>query len=86
MQQLLLQRQRKQSEQGRGSDEVATATKRKKKDDEKEALPTSFVRAKLETRAWRGDSSVVVVQGEAEALWPVYLNEVVKKKGKALEN
>ena len=74
MLQLLQQVQQEQSEQGGGggSEETVAATKEEEEEEGKKALPTSFVRAKLETRAWRGDSSIVVVEGEAEALWPVY--------------
>ena len=56
-----------------------------RKGEEKETerpLPTSFVRARFATRAWKGgggrrkgsdDSMIIdVVEGEAEALWPVY--------------
>ena len=56
---------------GRGRDGETTTTTAVTEEDEI-ALPNSFVRAKLATRAWKEGGSVVVVEGEAEALWPVY--------------
>lgn len=50
---------------------TATTTATPEENNERALLPPSFVRAKLETRARKGDG-VVVVEGEAEALWPVY--------------
>ena len=50
---------------------TATTTATPEENNVRALLPPSFVRAKLETRARKGDG-VVVVEGEAEALWPVY--------------
>ena len=83
MLQLQRQQQKKQGGEGerggRGEEEEASAKKTTRAatttgENGKGAalLPTSFVRAKLGTRAWKSGSAVVIVEGEAEALWPVY--------------
>ena len=76
------QKQQKQSREGErrggagGGGEGVVSTKKTREaaatGENGETLPTSFVRAKLGTRAWKSGSVVVVVEGEAEALWPVY--------------
>jgi len=64
--------------EGGGDEEESSTTTTKKSENPEtpppppQTLPTSFVRAKLSTRAWKSGKLTLVVEGEAEALWPVY--------------
>jgi hypothetical protein len=64
-------RERARGETSTTTTTATTTTATPEENNERALLPPSFVRAKLETRARKGDG-VVVVEGEAEALWPVY--------------